>query len=124
MVNGWLHRLHPECRRAHDHIANGIDEEGRPDSCLSQLFDRSSDTPPHLRIRKIEPTLGRDLLTLLRNEGDLHRTEFTGDPDHLPVRRGLEVYPTPRTLHEAPNVAVLDVPTILPEMHSNPVRAA
>ena len=102
------------------HLMNfRIDEKTHPDSGIAQ----SADGGPQARAtpQKIETSFGGQLLSLLRNECRLIRSDADRDSNNSPIGRHLQVERRLQDLLQIPEVLFLNVPAILTEMADDPV---
>ena len=72
---------------------------------------------------RVEPTLGRDLLTVLRDEADLVGVDLACERDLLLGERALEIQERLHCRAQDADVALLDVAAILAEMNRDPLGA-
>ena len=73
--------------------------------------------------RDVEPTLGRDFLSPLRDEGNLERPVTFGDEEHLRGVRHLQIEHGFHGRHQTLDVVVLDVAPVFAQMGGNAVCA-
>lgn len=108
-----------EIPRSRHGVDVGVDEEARANTNGCQPLNRR---PQRLGIPAyIQPALGRDFFTPLRDERDLIGTQPTRDPDHFCSARHLEVENSPDCCFQPFYVVVLDVATILAQMRGDAV---
>ncbi len=98
----------------------GIDEEAHPRAGFLQPADRLPQ--PRSRSAEVEPAFGGDFLAPLRHDGGLVGPEPAGEGQHVRAGRQLEIEHADRR-REALDVRILDVATVLPQVHGDAVRA-
>lgn len=74
-------------------------------------------------LNDVQPAFGRHFLSAFRDESDLVWSGGDGDRHHLIGAGELEIEVGPDGRSEDPNVGVLDVTTVFPEMGSDPIHA-
>jgi hypothetical protein len=100
-------------------LGSGIDKETHPTSSCSEAidgFDQSAIPPT-----QVESTLGRDLLSALRNECCLVWPQVTHELYDTGVGGEFDVQHRGTRLGETKNVVVVDVTAILTEVGGNPL---
>src|SRR5438046_447289 len=108
-----------EVARTLDRIPVRADEEARPNARVVQ--PRDAVTATCWIMRGVEATLGRGRGAALRDERHLVRPETPGDGEHL-VRAGhLEVQYRRDLGCESLDVAVLNVPSVFPQVRGDAV---
>ncbi len=100
----------------------GIDERAGPDARVAQLLHDGGELGAGAP--DVQPPLGGDLLTALGHQRHHRRARADGDLDHLVGRGHLQVQPDADDLAELSDVAVLDVPPVLPQVNRDRVGAA
>ena len=107
--------------RPSNHFARRINEERCADPRRAHSID------PGLEGRDVatdvEPTLGRDFLSPLRDKGNLERPVTFGDEQHLRCVRHLQIEHGIHGRHQTLDVVVLDVTPVFAQMGGNAVRA-
>ena len=71
----------------------------------------------------VQAALGRDFLAVFRDEADGLGLQLQREFRHRGGAGHLEVEASGETLAEAPHVALLDMPAVLPQVHGDAVRA-
>ena len=105
--------LHDRCRR--------VDEETDTNSHGGQPFDRRPDSR---RVRRdVEPSFRGDLLSSLRNQGDLLGLEPDRERDHFGHARHLQVEIRPDAGAEPLDIRILNVTAIFPKVRGDAVGA-
>ena len=117
-----LAEAEPRPRRRRDLPLIRVDERAHRDPRALEPRDRLADAP--LLPRDIEPALGRHLGAPLGHEHGQLRPQRDRDRHHLVGRRHLEVELGPHDLLQPREIGVLDVPTVLAQVHGDSVGAA
>ena len=98
-----------------------VDKEGYADSVLVKPLAHGPECT--LLPRHVETALGRDFLSTLRHQAAILGPHLTGDPDHLFACGHLQVEPRLQRVPAQAHIPILDMTSVLAQMHRDAVRA-
>ena len=100
----------------------GIDEDAGHDAGVGQAGDDI--VQPGFLDQDIETAFGGDFVTAFRHQHGHFRLQLTGDADHFVGRRHFQIQFGLGQITQAPDVGILNVTAIFPQMNGNAVRTA
>src|SRR5690606_9110056 len=99
----------------------GIDEQRDLAAIAAQFLDRM--LHPGQVAGHIQTAFGCQLLAPLRHQAYVFRTDLTAEREHFVGNGDLQVHPRLHHFLEQPDVALLNMPTVLAQMHGNTIGA-
>src|ERR1700730_12428996 len=99
----------------------GRDEQADGYAGTRHLFAHFCETAP--LTRRIRSAFRRYLLSPFGNDADDARPDFESDGDNCRRIGHFQIQPRPDGLAQAPDIAILDVPAVFPQMSRYPVRS-
>src|SRR5690606_27889757 len=113
----------PDLRRRAQRLFVRVNEQRGAEPRCGEAFDGSGHPRAVLGSYEGEPALRGDLFPALGHQRDGHGTELERNGEHVLLCRQLEVHARAHRFHEQADVALLDVPAVLPQVHGDPIRS-